>query len=45
MANYEVAIENFDKVLELEPDNEQALKYREYCYKQWSKQKEDDIDD
>lgn len=45
MANYELAIENFDKVLELEPDNEQARKYREYCYEQLSKRKENDVDD
>ena len=45
MANYKVAIENFEKVLELEPDNEQARKYREHCYEQLNKREENDIDD
>ena len=45
MANYDKAIADFDKVLELEPDNEQARKYREHCYEQLSKREEDDIDD
>lgn len=45
MANYELAIADFDKVLELEPDNEQARKYREQCYEQLRKRGEDNVDD
>ena len=45
MANYEKAIADFDKVLELEPDNDLAHKYREHCYEQLSKRKENNIDD
>lgn len=29
--NYTLALKNFEKVLELKPDNESALKYREIC--------------
>lgn len=42
MANYKLAIEDFDKVLEFEPDNEQACKYREFCYEQLSKEEENE---
>lgn len=45
VANYKKAIADFDKVLELEPDNEQARKYREFCCEQLSKKEEDEIDD
>ncbi len=31
--NYQIAIENFDKVLELEPGNELAAKFRDICRK------------
>ena len=40
--NYKLAIMDFDKVLELEPDNEQARKYREFCYEQLSKEEENE---
>ena len=40
--NYKLAIKAFDKVLELEPDNEQARKYREFCYEQLSKEEENE---
>lgn len=43
--NYKLAIAYFDKVLELEPDNEQACKYRKYCCEQLIKIEEDDVDD
>ena len=40
--NYKLAIKDFDKVLELEPDNEQARKYREFCYEQLSKEEDNE---
>ena len=43
--NYKLAIVDFDKVLELESDNEQARKYREFCYEQLSEEEENEIDD
>lgn len=43
--NYKLMIADFEKVLELEPDNEKACKYLEFCYEQLSKEKENDIDD
>ena len=45
VANYKKAIADFDKVLELEPDNEIACKYREFCYEELSKEKENSVDD
>ena len=45
MANYKSAIEDFDKVLEFDPDNEKARKYREFCLEQLGKRKENGIDD
>lgn len=41
--NYELAKADFEKVLELEPDNELARKELEFCNKQL--EKEDSIDD
>ena len=43
--NYKLAIADFDKVLELELDNELARKCREFCYEQLSKEEESEIDD
>ena len=43
--NYKLAIADFDKVLELEPDNELARKCRELCYEQLSKKEENEEDD
>jgi len=43
--NYKLAIADFDKVLELEPDNELARKCRELCYEQLNKEEESKIDD
>ena len=43
--NYKLAIADFDKVLELEPDNELARKCREFCYEQLSKEEENEEDD
>ena len=40
--NYNLAIADFDKVLEFEPDNEQACKCREFCYEQLSKEEENE---
>lgn len=43
--NYKLAIADFDKVLEFEPDNELARKCRELCYEQLSKKEENEEDD
>ena len=43
--NYKMAIADFDKVLEFEPDNELARKCREFCYEQLNKKEESKIDD
>lgn len=43
--NYKMAIADFDKVLEFEPDNELARRCREFCYEQLSKEEENEIDD
>lgn len=43
--NYKLAIVDFDKVLELEPDNELARKCRELCYEQLNKKEENELDD
>ena len=43
--NYRLAIADFDKVLELEPDNELARKCREFCYEQLSKKEENEEDE
>ena len=43
--NYKMAIADFDKVLEFEPDNELARKCRELCYEQLNKEEESKIDD
>ena len=43
--NYKMAIADFDEVLELEPDNELARKWREFCYEQLNKEEESSIDD
>ena len=43
--NYKLAIADFDKVLELEPDNELARKCRELCYEQLSKKEENGEDE
>ena len=43
--NYKMAIADFDKVLEFEPDNELARKCREFCYEQLNKEEESKIDD
>ena len=43
--NYEIAKTYFEKVLELEPDNEIARKYREFCCEELRKEKENSVDD
>ena len=43
--NYKLAIADFDKVLELELDNELARKCREFCYEELRKEKENSVDD
>ena len=43
--NYKLAIADFDKVLEFEPDNELAREFREFCYEQLSKEEENEEDD
>ena len=42
--NYKLAKADFEKVLELEPNNEVALKYRELCCERLSKKEENEVE-